>query len=150
MESMTENPSPLADKAGEAGGKGPLANVKLESQTKERKTTMIDQHREQMKEILKEAAKLATDVDDWVEACRQKEFPPEALKALGDDLKRKMADLDLRKNRLEALATGHAIAFRQRTGREPEVGDQITEADVKHGERLAAGLLAATPEGTKH
>jgi septal ring factor EnvC (AmiA/AmiB activator) len=101
-------------------------------------------------QVLEDAARVAEETNELVEAINAKRLPVASLKLLADDLQRRMAEIDLRKERLETLHLAQTIAYRQRTGEEPAPGTQLTGEDVRQAERIARGLLAKVPEGPKN
>ena len=98
-------------------------------------------------QVLEDAARVKEETDELVEAVNAKRLPVASLKLLADDLRRRMAEIDLRKERLETLHLAQTIAVRQRTGEEPQPGDLISAEDCRQAERIAKALLAKPPEG---
>jgi hypothetical protein len=100
--------------------------------------------------ILEEAQKLSEDARRLSEESTallteigQKGRTPE-LERRGKELRERLTDLGLRRDRLVVIEDAVACAFKLRTGRDPISGDVVTDEDNALGAQIAQAML--TPQ----
>jgi hypothetical protein len=101
---------------------------------------------EEMKTAHDDAAWIASEWGKLAVAVAEKSLSAADEEEVSVELQRRTEVVDRQKKRLEAILVGARIAYRRRTGSDPDPNDKPSDEDIEQGGQIAAAMLA-TPEG---